>query len=151
MDARYHGSGRWTPRRGKRELRFEYFPTFDSHRAHEGEALVWDPVENRLRAAHAGETYKFICEMRKKDGECLNISNLASHWYQLVHRANASNHSSGFLLASPMAVSLGLSSVTLTFLIIQPQLLESLEALDDKSRPSTTIQAIACFGFPMKV
>ena len=73
MDARYHGSGRWTPRRGKRELRFEYFPTFDSHRAHEGEALVWDPVENRLRAAHPGEKYKFICEMRKKDGECLNI------------------------------------------------------------------------------
>ena len=135
MDARYHGSGRWTPRRGKRELRFEYFPTFDSDRAHEGEALVWDPVENRLRAAHAGETYKFICEMRKKDGECLNISNLASHRYQQVHRANASYHSSGFLLASPLVVSLGLSSVTLTFLIIQPKLVQSQEEMPVMTSP----------------
>jgi hypothetical protein len=51
--------------------RFEYFPGFDPHRAHEGEALVWDPRESRLRAAHPGEQFRFICEMKKARGRSL--------------------------------------------------------------------------------
>ena len=50
-------------------MKFEYFPDFDPHRAHEGESLVWDPIDGRLRAAHPDEKFRFICETGKAHGK----------------------------------------------------------------------------------
>lgn len=80
VNAEYHGSGHWTHRRSKRSIQFDYFPQFDRHRAHEGEALVWNPELGRLTAAHPDEEYEVICESPKhhvercggEHGECTN-------------------------------------------------------------------------------
>ena len=93
VDARYHGDGRWTNTRSKREVRFEYFPDFDAHRAKEGEALIWDPKEGHLTAAHPGEKYRFICESRKLDGNLIiKIDKGGCHLSKCLHNLPRIRH-----------------------------------------------------------